>query len=66
MNSTMLSQFCSKLHDLLHREEGQDMVEYALVVALVALGATVAIQGLGTGISSAFTTVSSTLVSALS
>jgi pilus assembly protein Flp/PilA len=44
---------------LKNNEEGQDMVEYALVVALIALAATTAISGVGTAIVSLFTTVSS-------
>jgi len=31
-----------KFQDLMNREEGQDLVEYALVVALIAFGATAA------------------------
>jgi pilus assembly protein Flp/PilA len=47
------------------REDGQDLVEYALMVALIAFGATVALQNLGTGLSAAFTAISSTLSSSL-
>jgi len=44
---------------LKNNEEGQDMVEYALVVALIALAATTAISGVGTAIVNLFTNVSS-------
>jgi len=54
-----------KMQTLAIREEGQDLVEYALVVALVAFGATVALQQLGTGLNTAFSTISSTLSSSL-
>jgi pilus assembly protein Flp/PilA len=47
------------------REEGQDLVEYALVVALVAFGAIAGMQTLSTEINSAFNTISSDLNSAL-
>lgn len=47
------------------REDGQDLVEYALMVALIAFGATVALQNLGTGLNAAFTAISSTLSSSL-
>ncbi|MGB6690366.1 MAG: Flp family type IVb pilin [Terracidiphilus sp.] len=50
---------------LLNSQEGQDLVEYALVVALVAFGATAALQTLGQGLNSAFTTISNTLASSL-
>jgi len=59
--NTMLIKLYVKLQDLMNREEGQDLVEYALVVALVAFGATAALKTLGTGLSSVFTNISSTL-----
>lgn len=46
---------------LLRDESGQNMIEYALVAALIALGAIVAIQGLATSLSTAFSKVSSQL-----
>jgi pilus assembly protein Flp/PilA len=46
-------------------EEGQDLVEYALVVALIAFGAIAGMQSLATGINSAFNTISSDLNSAM-
>lgn len=46
-------------------EEGQDLVEYALVVALVAFGSTSALKTLGTGLNHAFSNISSTLASSL-
>jgi pilus assembly protein Flp/PilA len=45
--------------------EGQDLVEYALVVALIAFGAVAAMQGLSTQINSAFNTISNDLGTAL-
>ncbi|MGZ4828316.1 MAG: Flp family type IVb pilin [Candidatus Angelobacter sp.] len=46
----------------LHNEEsGQDLIEYALVVALIALAATAGMQTLATGINSAFTAISGIL-----
>jgi pilus assembly protein Flp/PilA len=38
--NTMLLKLYVKFQDLASREEGQDLVEYALVVALIAFGAT--------------------------
>jgi pilus assembly protein Flp/PilA len=35
-------------------EEGQDLVEYALLVVLISLGAIAAMKGLASGISDAF------------
>jgi pilus assembly protein Flp/PilA len=63
--NNLVSRLCVNLQSLIHSEEGQDLVEYALVVALVAFGATAALQSLGTGLNSAFTTISTTLASSL-
>jgi pilus assembly protein Flp/PilA len=38
-------------------ENGQDMVEYAIVMGLIALGATVAMKTLATNIGTGFTNV---------
>ena len=46
----------------LHREEsGQDLIEYALVVALIALAAVVGMSSLANGINSAFVKLASIL-----
>jgi pilus assembly protein Flp/PilA len=57
---------CFKFRELANREEGQDLVEYALVVALIAFGATAGMNALASGLSSAFSSVSSTLGSYVS
>jgi pilus assembly protein Flp/PilA len=50
----------------LHNDEnGQDLVEYALVAALIGLGSVTAMKTLSNYISNAFTTVGSTLVSSV-
>jgi pilus assembly protein Flp/PilA len=43
-----------KIQMFLMREEGQDLIEYALVVALIAFAATVGMKGLATNINTAF------------
>jgi pilus assembly protein Flp/PilA len=53
------------LSSLLSDESGQDLIEYALVAALIALGATAAMSSLATTISSAFTTVGTKLSGAI-
>jgi pilus assembly protein Flp/PilA len=51
---------------LLHQDEsGQDLIEYALVAALIAFGAVTAMGTLATNINSAFVAIGSNLVSAL-
>lgn len=52
-----------KLQNLLNREEGQDLVEYALVVALIAFAAIVGMKTLANDINNAFSSIGSTLVS---
>lgn len=51
--------------NLLYDEAGQDLIEYALVAALISLGAVASIQGFATGISTAFSEISSEVSSAL-
>ena len=60
MNNLLIKLFV-KFQDLANREEGQDLVEYALVVALIAFGATAGMGALATGINNAFNTISTTL-----
>jgi pilus assembly protein Flp/PilA len=49
------------LSNLVKDESGQDLIEYALVALLIALGATAAMSTLATNITAAFTAVSSKL-----
>ena len=51
------------VRSLLEREEGQDLVEYALILALIALAATVGMQTLASDINSAFMGLGSLLSS---
>jgi pilus assembly protein Flp/PilA len=46
------------LRRLITLDHGQDLVEYALVVALIAFAATASMKALATGISTAFDTLS--------
>lgn len=50
---------------LAHDESGQDLIEYALVAALIALGATTAMSGLANTIGTALGTIGTKLTSAL-
>ncbi|GGA62587.1 hypothetical protein GCM10011507_12670 [Edaphobacter acidisoli] len=51
----------SVMLQILKDERGQDLVEYALVVALVALAATAGMNSLATAINAAFTAVGTKL-----
>ncbi|HEX3891126.1 MAG TPA: Flp family type IVb pilin [Terracidiphilus sp.] len=65
MVSKMLFHLHFKIRTFLAREDGQDLVEYALVVAIIAFGAVTAMKGLSTEIKTAFSTISSDLGSSL-
>ena len=60
MNSLLLKMY-AKSQELKNNEEGQDMVEYALVLALIALAATTALSGVSTAIVNQFTAVSTAI-----
>ena len=49
---------------LAHEESGQDLLEYALLVALIALVAIGAVTAAGTSVSAIFTAIASSLGSA--
>ena len=51
------------LLDLLHDESGQDLVEYALVVAIMALGAAATMRSLASAVGSALSSIGSRLTS---
>ncbi|MGD0680569.1 MAG: Flp family type IVb pilin [Terracidiphilus sp.] len=61
MNTMLIKLYVN----LMCREEGQDLVEYALVVAIIALGATAAMKGLASAISTSFGNISTAFASAL-
>jgi pilus assembly protein Flp/PilA len=45
----------------LTQDEGQDLVEYALVIALIAFAATAGMSSLATSLNSAFNAIGTTL-----
>jgi pilus assembly protein Flp/PilA len=64
MNTMFLGLYV-KFQDLMNREEGQDLVEYALVVALIALGAVASMKTVATSISTEFSVIESTFKSSV-
>jgi len=60
-----MRRFFLKLYERLKEENGQDLIEYALVVALIAFAATAGLNTLATGINTAFANISTTLNSAI-
>ncbi len=61
----MLFNSYVKFQALKNGEEGQDLVEYALVVALIAFGATAGMSSLSGAINTAFGNISTTLASSI-
>jgi pilus assembly protein Flp/PilA len=60
MNKMILKMYVN-LKTAMASEEGQDLVEYALVVALVAFGAVTGMGYLATGINHAFSGIATIL-----
>jgi pilus assembly protein Flp/PilA len=64
MNTLFLKMYV-KAQDLMSREEGQDLVEYALLVALISLAAVAAITGMAAQIQTTFQNISTKFASAI-
>jgi pilus assembly protein Flp/PilA len=60
MKDTLLKLYI-RVQNLLSQDEGQDLVEYALIVALIALAATAGMKTLASDLSSAFSSIGSTI-----
>jgi pilus assembly protein Flp/PilA len=60
MNSTLLNLY-AKFQGLKNGEEGQDLVEYALLVALIALALISSVQGVASAVNTVFANISTTL-----
>ena len=63
--SVIMKSFASMISAFLADESGQDIVEYALVVAFIALFAIAAVSKVATATSSVLTNVGSRLTSAI-
>ncbi|MFP5277052.1 MAG: Flp family type IVb pilin [Acidobacteriota bacterium] len=59
--NTMFLKLYVKVQELASREDGQDLVEYALLVSLVALAAIAGVNKVATAINSVFTSISTSL-----
>jgi pilus assembly protein Flp/PilA len=53
------------INKLITEDSGQDLIEYALVAALVGLGSVTAMKGLATSIATTFTGVGNALTNAV-
>ncbi|MDR3739422.1 MAG: Flp family type IVb pilin [Terracidiphilus sp.] len=61
----MMLKLYVTMQNMIANEEGQDLVEYALVVALIAFGAIAGMSALSTELNVAFNTISSKVGSSL-
>lgn len=60
MNNMMMKMYV-KLQTLKNCEEGQDLVEYALLVSLIALAAITGVGKVATAVTTVFTSISTSL-----
>jgi len=60
MNNLFLNMLV-KFQSLKNNEEGQDLVEYALLVALIALAAVAGVRSVATAVNGVFTNISTSL-----
>jgi pilus assembly protein Flp/PilA len=57
----MLFKLYFKVQELARHEDGQDLVEYAMLVALIGFGAAAGMKNLSTALKLAFSNISSSL-----
>ena len=60
MKDTIL-KLAIKMQSLIREDEGQDLIEYALVVALIAFAATAGMKSLAGSLNTAFANIGNTL-----
>ena len=63
--ASLFWKFNSNVQSWFTRDDGQDLIEYALVVAMIAFAATAAMSILATDINVAFTGIGSNLNAAI-
>jgi len=59
--NTMFLRMYLKLQDLMNREEGQDLVEYALVLALISIAAVASLSKLASAVVNVFNNITGDL-----
>lgn len=59
--NNMLTRMYIRLHDLKRGEQGQDLVEYGLMLSLICLTLISGINGIATAVNHVFTNISSSL-----
>lgn len=61
MNNFLRSTFLNIYYQIYNNQEGQDLVEYALLIVLVALACVAGIQQVASAINTVFSNISNTL-----
>ena len=61
-----MRRFLNNLYQHLKKDHGQDLIEYALVVALIAFAATAGMSSVATKINTAFVKIGTTLTTYVS
>jgi pilus assembly protein Flp/PilA len=56
-----IKKLCSAIQKFVDNQDDQDLIEYALVVALIAFAATASMNTLAADINTAFTSIGTTL-----
>jgi pilus assembly protein Flp/PilA len=56
MNNTLIKLYVM-FQDLMNREEGQDLVEYALVLFLISIAAVASLTAMATAVVAVFTSI---------
>ena len=64
MNNTLLKLYV-KFQNLVSSKEGQDLVEYALVVAIIALGCVASMRTVATTVSTSFSLIESSFAASV-
>ena len=64
--NTLFLKMLVKMQDLTNREEGQDLVEYALITALLAFGWVAGVKAIATALNTAMGGLSTSLGSYVS
>jgi pilus assembly protein Flp/PilA len=59
--SSLIVNLCAKFQSLKNGEEGQDLVEYALLVALIALTVVAGVQSVASAVNTVFSNISTSL-----
>jgi|HubBroStandDraft_1064217.scaffolds.fasta_scaffold191955_2 Flp pilus assembly pilin Flp len=59
--NTLLQFAYLKVVEQIHNQEGQDLVEYALMIVLVALGCVSGVNSVASAINTVFSNISATL-----